>query len=466
MAGLSAAARARERGAPRRGLREGGPAGRLRAPVERVRLALPRVRALPRGVPERRRGPAAGDARGARRGPRLARGARRAAAHPRHRQPAHERRGLRPRRPDRRARRGGGPAPAGRAAHRAAGRRPRDPGHRRLRRQPRARARHVTPHADGLRLRATPHSTRRRAAPRPGGRRHAVGRDGRVLRPQPARPAGRIGEAEFRGAQQLYARHATVRNARGEAYAVRTWSEIDVVQWTARQPGARAFYEVADAALDERVRERTVREMIEAAEAAGGPVEHRDGSTVVEVVPAITTTLGGLAIDRDGRVADGRPRRRQRRRRLVDRRLHERPRRRAGAGPAGRRRRARSLLMAGYGSAPLGARRRGGAPAGRPSRPTRWRRSRPSCWRTLEVERGEAKHDLYGALVEIATPVCRNAAEAGEALRALRARVNAAAARHGAALLGAGIHPDGDVRGRRAGRPRALPHGRRRRCRG
>jgi len=120
----------------------------------------------------------------------------------------------------------------------------------------------------------------------------------------PAPPA-RIGEAEFRGAQQLYGRYATVRNARGERYAVRTWSEIDVVQWTARQPDARAFYEVPDEALDERVRERTVRDMVAAAEAAGGPVEHREGSTVVEVAPAITTTLGGLAIDPDGRVAAG-----------------------------------------------------------------------------------------------------------------------------------------------------------------
>jgi glutamate---cysteine ligase / carboxylate-amine ligase len=66
----------------------------------------------------------------------------------------------------------------------------------------------------------------------------------------------------------------------------------------------------------------------------------------------------------------------------------------------------------------------------------------------LELERGEAKHDLYGALVEIATPVCQSAAEAGDALRSLRARVNEVAARHGAALLGAGIHPTatfGDV---------------------
>ncbi len=163
--------------------------------------------------------------------------------------------------------------------------------------------RHVTPHAGELWLRATPHSTGDglRLGLAAGGTLSA-GMDEFYGRNLPAPPA-RIGEAEFRGAQQLYARHATVRNARGESYAVRTWSEIDVVQWAARQPGARAFYEVADAALDERVRERTVRDMVEAAEAAGGPVEHRDGSTVVQVAPAITTTLGGLAIDPDGRVA-------------------------------------------------------------------------------------------------------------------------------------------------------------------
>jgi carboxylate-amine ligase len=61
----------------------------------------------------------------------------------------------------------------------------------------------------------------------------------------------------------------------------------------------------------------------------------------------------------------------------------------------------------------------------------------------LELERGEAKHDLYGPLVEIATPVCRDAAEAAESLRSLRARVNEVAARRGAALMGAGVHPTG-----------------------
>jgi succinate dehydrogenase/fumarate reductase flavoprotein subunit len=164
---------------------------------------------------------------------------------------------------------------------------------------------HVTPHADRLWLRATPHSTGDglRLGLAAGGT-LSEGMDEFYGRNLPAPPA-RIGEAEFRGAQQLYGRYATVRNARGERYAVRTWSEIDVVQWTARQPDARAFYEVPDEALDERVRERTVRDMVAAAEAAGGPVEHREGSTVVEVAPAITTTLGGLAIDPDGRVAAG-----------------------------------------------------------------------------------------------------------------------------------------------------------------
>jgi fumarate reductase flavoprotein subunit len=123
-------------------------------------------------------------------------------------------------------------------------------------------------------------------------------------RNMPAPPA-RIGEEDFVPLAQLYARHATVENERGERFEPRAWSEIDVVQWTARQPGARAFYTVDDAALPERVRERTVGEMIEAAERAGALVERSDGRVRVEVVAAITTTLGGLAADASTRVADG-----------------------------------------------------------------------------------------------------------------------------------------------------------------
>ena len=103
---------------------------------------------------------------------------------------------------------------------------------------------------------------------------------------------------------QVYARHAVVENARGERYEARTWSEIDVVQWTARQPGARAWY-VADDALREPVRERTVGEVVEAAASAGAPVERRHGATRVEVVAGITTTLGGISVDERARAADG-----------------------------------------------------------------------------------------------------------------------------------------------------------------
>jgi succinate dehydrogenase/fumarate reductase flavoprotein subunit len=120
----------------------------------------------------------------------------------------------------------------------------------------------------------------------------------------PAPPAT-IGEADFVPLAQLYARFATVESADGERYQTRTWSEIDTVQWTARRPGARARYLVPDAALSERVRERTVGEMIDAARAAGASVTHADGVTTVEVVAAITTTLGGLRIDESARAADG-----------------------------------------------------------------------------------------------------------------------------------------------------------------
>jgi hypothetical protein len=120
----------------------------------------------------------------------------------------------------------------------------------------------------------------------------------------PAPPA-RVGKEDFVRLAQLYATHATVRNSRGQVYEPTTWSEIDVVQWTARQPRARAWYEVADDDRGRRVRDRTVGEMIDAARAAGAPVERRDGTTVVEVVAAITTTLGGLRIDAAARAAPG-----------------------------------------------------------------------------------------------------------------------------------------------------------------
>src|SRR5829696_7364329 len=115
-------------------------------------------------------------------------------------------------------------------------------------------------------------------------------------RAMPAPPA-RIGEGDLVRLSQLYARHADVTNELGEQYETTTWSEIDVAQWQVRQPRARAWFTVSAACLGERVRERTVAEMIDAAEEAGAPVRHEEDHVTVETVAGVTTTLGGLAID-------------------------------------------------------------------------------------------------------------------------------------------------------------------------
>ena len=164
--------------------------------------------------------------------------------------------------------------------------------------------RHVTPEADSLVLRANPWSrgdglrlAQERGALLSAGLDEFYGRN--------LAAAPRIEPADFVPLAQVWARHGVVENAAGERYRPTTWSEVDVVQWTARQPGARAWYLVPDEALVERVRERTVGEAIAAAEAAGAPVERGGGVTRVEVVAGITTTLGGIRVDACGRAADG-----------------------------------------------------------------------------------------------------------------------------------------------------------------
>ena len=163
--------------------------------------------------------------------------------------------------------------------------------------------RHVTPEADALVLRANPWSSGDglRLGLEAGGA-LSGGMDEFYGRNLPAPPA-RIAPGEFVGLAQLYARVARVRSETGEEYATRTWSETDAVQWTAHQPNARATYSVPDEALGERVRDRTVAEMIARAEAVGGPVRRRQGVTDVDVVAGITTTTGGLRVDTRGRVA-------------------------------------------------------------------------------------------------------------------------------------------------------------------
>jgi succinate dehydrogenase/fumarate reductase flavoprotein subunit len=165
--------------------------------------------------------------------------------------------------------------------------------------------RHITPEADSLLIRAAPWSTGDGLAlGLAGGAQASDGLEEFYGRNMPAPPAA-VGERDLVGLAQLYARHATVTNARGEGYRPVTWSEIDVVQWTARQERARAWYAVPDGRLGEHVRERTVGEMVLAAERAGAPVRREDGQVVVEVVAGITTTLGGLRIDERAQAAPG-----------------------------------------------------------------------------------------------------------------------------------------------------------------
>jgi succinate dehydrogenase/fumarate reductase flavoprotein subunit len=164
---------------------------------------------------------------------------------------------------------------------------------------------HVTPEADHLLLRAGPGSTgdglrlALAAGAELGEGLHEV-----YARAMPAPPA-RVEPADFVRLSQLYARHAEVTNERGERYATATWSEIDTAQWMARQPRARAWFRVRRAALGETVRDRTVGEMVDAAEAAGAPVRREPEHVIVETVAGITTTLGGLRIDRAARAAPG-----------------------------------------------------------------------------------------------------------------------------------------------------------------
>jgi fumarate reductase flavoprotein subunit len=110
-------------------------------------------------------------------------------------------------------------------------------------------------------------------------------------------------------AAQLYARHAVaIENSAGWAFPGEVdWSELRVVQWIARQPGARAWFVVPEEALSQATRYGTVGESINRARGLGARVERRGEGVAVEVVAAITQTLGGLRVDVDGRVlrADG-----------------------------------------------------------------------------------------------------------------------------------------------------------------
>jgi succinate dehydrogenase/fumarate reductase flavoprotein subunit len=120
-----------------------------------------------------------------------------------------------------------------------------------------------------------------------------------------AMPAGiPIDEAEFVPLSQLYGRFAEVVSEDGTQRfdGEVSWSETNLVQAIARWPGGRAWYRVHQDRLQERVRERTVADMIREAEAAGAVVREEPPYTSVLVQATVTQTLGGIRVDPRGRV--------------------------------------------------------------------------------------------------------------------------------------------------------------------
>jgi succinate dehydrogenase/fumarate reductase flavoprotein subunit len=119
-------------------------------------------------------------------------------------------------------------------------------------------------------------------------------------------------ETELVSLSQLYGRFARVFDEDGVEFFAReqvSWSETNVVAATARRPGAKAYYVLDEAALGERVRDRTVGEMVEAAPAearvplADLPFDPPEGAVAaVRVVASITHTIGGLRVDERARV--------------------------------------------------------------------------------------------------------------------------------------------------------------------
>jgi succinate dehydrogenase/fumarate reductase flavoprotein subunit len=175
-------------------------------------------------------------------------------------------------------------------------------------------ARYVAP-AASLRLRANPWSAG-------DGLQHALARGaalsagldefyGRNM------PDASWDETQLVSLSQLYARYARIFDADGVEFFGAdnvSWSETNVVQATAKRPGARAFYLLSAEALEQPVRDRTVANMVEAAPAEARvslgdlPFAPPEGIVAaVRVVASITHTIGGLAVDERARVlrADG-----------------------------------------------------------------------------------------------------------------------------------------------------------------
>jgi fumarate reductase flavoprotein subunit len=164
---------------------------------------------------------------------------------------------------------------------------------------------HIRPGGD-LRLRANPWSAG-------DGMRYALARGGELsvgLDEFYGRnmPDADFTEEQFVSLAQLYGRVARVFNERGEEFfeGEVSWSENDLVQATAREPNARAWYLLDDEAL----KDPDVAQRVASAPTRTEPGElpfdpPSDTRVAVRVRPGITHTIGGLRIDEQARVSEG-----------------------------------------------------------------------------------------------------------------------------------------------------------------
>jgi succinate dehydrogenase/fumarate reductase flavoprotein subunit len=127
---------------------------------------------------------------------------------------------------------------------------------------------------------------------------------------------GPVPESEWARSSQLYARHALVLDDEGRDLGGAAWHESDVVQ---RFPGGRAWYVLDARALRERTPYGTVADAVERARGAGGDVRPaaelpfplpespklaEPPFLAVRVHAAVTHTVGGIRIDDRARVLD------------------------------------------------------------------------------------------------------------------------------------------------------------------
>ena len=164
---------------------------------------------------------------------------------------------------------------------------------------------HIHPRGE-LRLRANPWSTG-------DGLRHALAHGGELSAGIDEfygrnMPDDEFSEEQFVPLAQLYGRVARVVDERGEGFfeGEVSWSENDLVQATAQQPGARAWYLLDDEALADEDVARRVALAPTRTDPADLPFPAPAGTrAAVRVKPGITHTIGGLHVDEHARAAEG-----------------------------------------------------------------------------------------------------------------------------------------------------------------